>query len=90
MGLSLVGLAAAETLEERPEIAAQLAAAAERYADEEGIVNVYSDETPGRDFVDRARAALSADDLERATAAGRRLTIRDALDLTTPVEAPTA
>ena len=61
----------------------QIAAAAEVYADQEGIVNVYSDETPGREFVDRARAALSAGDLVRATEGGHRLTIKEALDLAT-------
>ncbi len=67
--------------EHRPEKAVQIAAAAEVYAQEEGIVNVYSDETPGREFVDRARAALSADAVARATEVGRRLTIKEALDL---------
>ena len=81
VGLSLIGLAAAEAVESRPETAVQIAAAAEVYAQQEGIVNVYSDETPGREFVDQARAALSADDVARATDAGRRLTIKEALDL---------
>jgi tetratricopeptide (TPR) repeat protein len=81
VGLSLVGLAATEAVEGRPERAVQIAAAAEVYAAEEGIVNVYSDETPGREFVDQARAALPADEVARATEAGRRLTIREALDL---------
>jgi hypothetical protein len=63
------------------EVAVQIAAAAEVYAQEEGIVNVYSDETPGREFVDWARAALSADAVARATEVGRRLTIKEALDL---------
>ena len=81
VGLSLIGLAAAEAVEQRPETAVQIAAAAEVYAQQEGIVNVYSDETPGREFVDRARAALSPDDVERATEAGRRLTIKQALAL---------
>ena len=81
VGLSLIGLAAAETFERRFENAVKLAAAAELFAREEGIVNVYSDETPGREYVARARAALSADDVERAEESGRRLTIREALDL---------
>ena len=59
----------------------QIAAAAEVYAQQEGIVNVYSDETPGREFVDQARAALSADEVARAAEVGRRLTIKEALDL---------
>ena len=81
VGLSLIGLAATEAVEGRSATAIQIAAAAEMYAQQEGIVNVYSDETPGRDFVDQARAALSAEDVARATEAGRRLSIKEALDL---------
>jgi len=81
VGLSLIGLAATEMVEDRPETAVQIAAAAEVYAGQEGIVNVYSDETPGRDFVERARAALSPDEAARATEAGRGLTIDETLDL---------
>ncbi|MGH2711690.1 MAG: tetratricopeptide repeat protein [Actinomycetota bacterium] len=81
VGLSLIGLASTEAVEHRPEKAVQIAAAAEVYADQEGIVNVYSDEKPGREFVDRARAALSAQDVARATEVGRGLTIKEAIDL---------
>ena len=81
IGLSLIGLAATEFVEHQPERAVQIAAAAEVYAHQEGIVNVYSEETPGRDLIEQARAALSADDAARATEAGRRLTIKEALDL---------
>jgi hypothetical protein len=81
VGLSLIGLAATETVEGKPENAVQIAAAAEVYAQQEGIVNVYSDETPGREFVDKARAALSSGHVERASEAGRKLTIKEALDL---------
>ena len=81
VGLSLIGLAAAEAVEQRYEEAVQIAAAAEVYARQEGIAVVYSDETPGPAFVDRARAALSADEVARATEAGRKLTIKEALDL---------
>ena len=70
-----------EAVEHRPEKAVQIAAAAEVYARREGIVNVYSDETPGREFVDQARAALSADEVAQATEVGRRLTIKEALEL---------
>ena len=87
VGLSLVGLAATEAAEHRPETAVQIAAAAEIYARQEGIVNIYSDETLGREFVEHARAALSLDDVTRATEAGRRLTIREALDLARTPEA---
>jgi tetratricopeptide (TPR) repeat protein len=81
VGLSLIGLAATEAAEHRPARAVQIAAAAEVYAHQEGIVNVYSDETPGREFIDQARAALSADDVARASEVGGRLTIKEALEL---------
>lgn len=81
VGLSLVGLAAAEAVDGRAERAATIAAAAEVFAQGEGIVVVYSEETPGRELVDQARAALSAEDLAAATEAGRRLTIDQALEL---------
>jgi hypothetical protein len=81
VGLALVGLAAAEAVEGRPDRAAILAAAAEVFAQDEGIVVVYSDETPGLELVDEARAALSAEELSKATEAGRRLTIDEALAL---------
>ena len=61
--------------------AAQIAAAAEVYAQEEGVVWSYSDETPGRELVEQARAALPADDLTRSTELGKRLTIDEALEL---------
>ncbi len=81
VGQSLVGLAAIEAVEQRPDRAAQIAAAAEVHAQEEGIVVAYSDETAGSELVEQARAALSADELARATEAGGRLTIHEALDL---------
>ena len=81
VGLSLLGLAAAEAVEHRPERAVQIAAAAEVYAQEEGIVVVYSDDTPGRELVEQARAALPPDEVARATETGRNLPIEEALDL---------
>jgi hypothetical protein len=59
----------------------QIAAAAEVYARQEGIVNVYSDETPGREFVDQARAMLSDEVVASATEFGSKLTIGEALHL---------
>ena len=81
VGLSLIGLAATEAVEHRPGNAVQIAAAAEVYAHHEGIVNVYSDDKPGREYIDQARAALSTRDVAHATEVGRRLTIKEALDL---------
>jgi predicted ATPase/class 3 adenylate cyclase len=81
VGVSLTGLAAAASVEGDPERAVQIAAAAEVYAQQEGIVNVYSEQTPGREFVDRAKAALPMDRVASATEVGSRMTIKQALDL---------
>lgn len=84
VGLSLVGLAAAEALEGRHERAVQIAAAADVHAQQEGIVVAYSEESSARSLVEEARAALSPDELARATESGRRLSIEEALDLARP------
>jgi tetratricopeptide (TPR) repeat protein len=90
VGQSLVGLAAVEAAENRPERAAQIAAAAEARAHEEGVVVVYSEETPGRDLVEQARETLSPEELARATESGSRLTIEEALGLARPARVPAA
>jgi predicted ATPase/class 3 adenylate cyclase len=81
VGLALLGLAATAAVDGDPVRAAEIAAAAEMHAQEEGIVVVYSEETPGRELIAQARASLSEDELARATEAGRRLAIREALEL---------
>ena len=81
VGTSMIGLAAVETAEGRALRAVQIAAAAEVFALEEGIMNVYSDEDPGREYVERAKAGLAANDLESATGIGRTLSVKEALDL---------
>jgi tetratricopeptide (TPR) repeat protein len=57
VGLSLIGLAAAAAVDHRPDAAVRIAAAAEIYASEEGIVNVYGDNPVRRELIDRARLA---------------------------------
>jgi hypothetical protein len=84
VGLSLIGLAAAAAVEHRPDAAVRIAAAAEIYASEEGIVNVYGDNPVGRELIDRARASLAAEDVIRAAEAGRRLTIAETLEVARP------
>jgi predicted ATPase/DNA-binding CsgD family transcriptional regulator len=81
IGLCLIGLAATAALEGRPEAALQIAAAAEKFAEQEGIVNVYSNETPGEEIVNRARATLSAEAAKSAEQMGRTLTFKQALAL---------
>ena len=59
----------------------QIAAAAEVYAQQEGIAMIYADDNPGREYVERARAALSDAEVAPATEAGRRLSIAESLEL---------
>jgi len=84
VGLSLAGLAAAAAADHRPEAAVRIAAAAEVYASEEGIVNAYGDNPVGRKLIDRARNSLTPEDVTRATEAGRSLTIVETLELARP------
>jgi tetratricopeptide (TPR) repeat protein len=84
VGLSLIGLAAAAAVDHRPDAAVRIAAAAQIYASKEGIVNVYGDNPVGRELIDRARASLAAEDVIRATEAGRRLTIAETLEMARP------
>ena len=86
VGTSMIGLAAVETAEGRALRAVQIAAAAEVFALEEGIMNVYSDDDPGREYVERAKAGLAGNDLENATGIGRTLSVKEALDLARVVD----
>jgi tetratricopeptide (TPR) repeat protein len=81
VGTSMIGLAAVEVVEGQPLRAVQIAAAAEIFAREEGIVNVYSEDAPGREYVERAKAELRTDDLKSATEKGRSLSVKEALAL---------
>jgi hypothetical protein len=55
----------------------------------EHMAVIYTEDTPGREFVDQAHAALPADAVARLTEAGRKLTIKEALDLArTPQTVP--
>lgn len=81
VGLAVIGLAAVASLEGDHETSVAIATAGERYAQEDGIVNVYADGTPGLELVNRSREVLDAEALQRALAKGRTLTVEDAVAL---------
>jgi predicted ATPase/tetratricopeptide (TPR) repeat protein len=87
IGLALIGLAACEARQGRPEVAVRVAAAAEVLAHQEGIVNVYSDENPGRDIIEAARRDLGAERTAVESALGATFTMREALDLVRTADA---
>jgi hypothetical protein len=86
VGTSLVGLAAVEAVEGRPLQAVQIATAAEIFASEEGIVNVYSEGSPGHGYVEQAKAGLGAEEIAGAIEAGRSLSVKQALELARAAE----
>jgi hypothetical protein len=81
MGISLIGLAAVVAIEGRAADAVQIATAADLLASEEGILVAYSENAPGRQYVEEARASLSSGDLNEAEQGGRRLSLAEALEL---------
>jgi hypothetical protein len=81
IGTSLIGLAAVAAVEGRARDAVTIAAAAEVFTVEEGVVNVYSEGVLGHDIIERAKVGLAPDDLDRAVEEGRSLSVTAALDL---------
>jgi len=81
IGISLTGLAAVKALDGRHRDAMTIAFAAERFAEQEGVVNVYSEDNPGRVYLDKSTAELSPSDIDRAKADGRSLTVKEALQM---------
>ena len=86
IGTSMIGLAAVEAAEGRPTQAVQIAAAAEIFTREEGILNVYSEEVAGHGYVERAKAELGAEEIDRAAEEGRSLSVTEALELARTIE----
>jgi predicted ATPase/class 3 adenylate cyclase len=86
IGTSMIGLAAIEAVEGRPRQAVQIAAAAEIFTREEGIVNVYSQDVPGHGYVERAKAELTVDEIDRAVEEGRSFSVKEALALARAAE----
>jgi predicted ATPase len=81
IGLALYGLAAAEQVEGLPYRAMEITAAADRFSEEEGIVNMFVENNPAKEHIDSAKLGLSPEELSKASVAGRALTIEDILDM---------
>ena len=79
VGISMIGLAAVEAVGGQPERAVTIAYAAERFSEVEGVVNVYSEDSPGRPYLEAARAELSAEVIAAAEQKGRLLTVRETM-----------
>jgi len=81
IGLALIGIAAVETVGQNYRTAVQIAAAAELFSEQGGIVNIYADDFPGALYIDHARAELTPEELEQWVQKGRKLTVKQALQL---------
>ena len=79
VGISMIGLAAVEAVEGQPNRAVMIAYAAERFSEVEGIVNGYSEDSPGRPYLEAAKAELSAEVIAAAEKNGRLLTVRETM-----------
>jgi predicted ATPase/class 3 adenylate cyclase/Tfp pilus assembly protein PilF len=81
IGLALYGLAATEQVEGSAYRAMEIAAAADRFSEEEGIVNMFVDNNPAKESIDSAKEGLSPEELSKASLAGRALAIEDVLEM---------
>jgi tetratricopeptide (TPR) repeat protein len=79
MGLALFGLSAVEVASGRADRGAVIAAAAEVFAEAEGVVVTYPWVTAAQDEVAAALRGLSPEELERCTQEGRRMSVQEAV-----------
>jgi predicted ATPase len=79
VGMSVLGLAAVEAEEGKPKLAVTIASVAEVLAEKEGIVNVYSVDSPSRPYLEAAKATLSSEELAEAHVDGRNLSAAEVL-----------
>ena len=79
VGTSMIGLAAVEATEGRPRQAVTISSAAQRFSEEEGIVNVYSEDSPGHPYLEEAKAHLSTEAITEAETEGRTLSVKQAV-----------
>lgn len=81
MGLALMGIAGVESAGGNPAKAIKIATAAQLFTEEEGIVNSYGEGFQGKVYLDNARSSLSKDELDREIATGKRLSLKETLQL---------
>ena len=78
----MICLAGIEAVEGRPIKALEIAAAAECFAEQEGIVNVYGDNNEGKIYLDNAKKELSDFEIDQAANLGKTLSLTEVLELT--------
>ncbi len=81
IGIALLGLAATEAVEGRPERAIRIAAASATFSEREGVANDYAMDTSAPGYLDPAREALDPATVDRLEAEGRQLSVEAAVRL---------
>jgi tetratricopeptide (TPR) repeat protein len=85
IGLALIGIAGVESVEQRPAKAIEIATAAQLFTEQEGIVNNYGEGFQGKVYIDNATSKLSKDELDKAIVVGKKLSLKETLQLATGV-----
>ncbi len=86
IGIALLGIAGVESAENRPAKAIEIATAAQLFTEQEGIVNNYGEGFQGKVYIDSAKDKLSKEELEKAVASGRKLSLKATLQLASTLE----
>jgi len=81
IGLALFGIAGVESVEHHAARAIEIATAAELFTQQEGIVNNYGEGFQGKIYIDAARKELSPIELSKAIERGKKLSLKDTLQL---------
>ena len=81
VGVALLGLSACEVVNKDYSKAAIIAGAAEEYSKKEGILNPYSDNFAGKEYMDELESSLPEDELKNAEEEGAKLTVDQVLKL---------
>src|SRR5262249_27409140 len=79
IGLALMGIAGVEAVRGNYTKTIRIAAAAQLFTEQEGIVNTYGEGFQGKVYLDDARSKLSADELDKEIASGKKLSLKETL-----------
>jgi hypothetical protein len=77
----LLGIAGVEAVENHPAKAIEIETAAKLFAEQEGVVNNYGEGFQGAVYLDGAKKQLSESELELATASGKKLSLKETLQM---------
>ena len=81
VGVAILGLAATEVIKENYYKAAKIAGTAKSFSEQEGILNPYSDNFVGKEYMDELESSLSVEEWKKVEAEWAKLTVDEVLDL---------